>query len=106
MLFRSKATVVEVSYNTYLLFSTKNILETQTNYFKDIKLLHNISENSLNIISMGIGYGDTVQDAKYNATLGMEKPKVFISLNVFVNAFLKPAKCVPPSGVVILLTKL
>lgn len=70
-----KATIVEVSYNTYLLFSTKNMLETETNHFKDIKLLNDINKNSLNIVSMGIGYGSTVQEAKYNATLGMDKSK-------------------------------
>lgn len=70
-----KAAVVEASYNTYLLFSTKNILELETDNFRKISLLNEINENSLHTVSIGIGYGSTAQDAKYNANSGMIKAK-------------------------------
>ncbi|WP_455543353.1 winged helix-turn-helix transcriptional regulator [Intestinibacter sp.] len=72
-----KAAVVEASYNTYLLFSTKNILELETDNFKNISLLNEINENSLHTVSIGIGYGSTAQDAKYNANLGTIKAKQY-----------------------------
>ncbi|MGM9535263.1 MAG: winged helix-turn-helix transcriptional regulator, partial [Intestinibacter sp.] len=70
-----KAAVVEASSNTYLLFSTKNILELETDNFKNISLLNEIDEHSLHTVSIGIGYGSTAQDAKYNANSGMIKAK-------------------------------
>jgi len=70
-----RAAVVEASSNTYLLFSTKNILELETDNFKNISLLNEIDENSLHTVSIGIGYGSTAQDAKYNANSGMIKAK-------------------------------
>lgn len=70
-----KAAVVEASYNTFLLFSTKSMLETKTDNFEKISLLDEIDKNSLHVLSIGIGYGSTAQDAKYNANLGMIKAK-------------------------------
>ena len=72
-----KAAVVEASYNTFLLFSTKNVLELETDNFKNISLLNEISKNSLHTVSIGIGYGSTAQDAKYNANLGVIKSKQY-----------------------------
>ncbi|MGN1033091.1 MAG: hypothetical protein ACI4PU_06475, partial [Intestinibacter sp.] len=52
-----EAAVIEFSYNTYIMISTKEILETETENYTKIDLLKDIAENSLNKISMGIGYG-------------------------------------------------
>ena len=54
-----EAAVIEFSYNTYILIATKTILETETENYTNIELLKSIEDNSLNRISMGIGYGKT-----------------------------------------------
>lgn len=79
-----KAAVVEASYNTFLLFSTKNVLELETDNFKNISLLNEISKNSLHTVSIGIGYGSTAQDAKYNANLGVIKSKQYNKNSAYI----------------------
>lgn len=79
-----KAAVVEATYNTYLLFSTKSILETQTDNYNKISLLDEVSKNSLNTLSIGIGYGQTAQVAKYNANMGMLKSKTYNSSIAYI----------------------
>ncbi|XAM51421.1 hypothetical protein TVTCOM_15320 [Terrisporobacter vanillatitrophus] len=70
-----EATIVEVSFNTYLLFTTKEIIERKTNNFKEISILGWISQKSLHIVSVGIGYGKTASEAKYNSNIAMIKSK-------------------------------
>ncbi|MDI6707077.1 MAG: hypothetical protein QME73_12640 [Bacillota bacterium] len=70
-----QAAVLEVNSNNYFLFSTRNILEVETDNFQKIDLFNRINNEALSSISMGIGYGETVREAKYNANLGMLKAK-------------------------------
>lgn len=70
-----QAAVVEVGYRGYLLFSTKKILELETNNINDLKILASVSENTANTVSMGVGYGITAREATYNANQGMLKAK-------------------------------
>ena len=77
-----EAAVIEFSYNTYILISTKKILETETENYTNIDLLRAIEENSLNRISMGIGYGKTASEAKYKANEAMIKSKQCQNENV------------------------
>ena len=77
-----EAAVIEFSYNTYILISTKKILETETENYTNIDLLRSIEENSLNRISMGIGYGKTASEAKYKANEAMIKSKQCQNENV------------------------
>ena len=70
-----EAAVIEFSYNTYILISTKTILETETENYTNIELLKSIEDNSLNRISMGIGYGKTASEAKYKANEAIIKAK-------------------------------
>lgn len=72
-----QAAVLEVSFNSYFLFSTRNILEVETDNFRKIDLFNRINKEALGSISMGIGYGGTAREAKYNANLGMLKAKKF-----------------------------
>ncbi len=72
---RIQATVLEIGTRGYLLFSTKNILEFETNNLQYISLLDEIAISSTNTISMGIGYGVTAREANYNANLGMHRAK-------------------------------
>ena len=77
-----EAAVIEFSYNTYILISTKKILETETENYTNIDLLRTIEKNSLNRISMGIGYGKTASEAKYKANEAMIKSKQCQNENV------------------------
>ncbi len=70
---RIKAAVIEVGTREFLLFSTKQILEDATNNFQNIDLLPLIEQNTASTISLGIGYGQTAQEARWSANLGMEK---------------------------------
>lgn len=68
-----KAAVVEVNYKEYIVFTTKKILETETNNYENIYLFELIEEKTLRTMSIGIGYGETAQDAKFNAYAGLNK---------------------------------
>jgi len=70
-----QATVVEVGLKQYLLFCTKSILETETQNFQNLDIINDVSKNTSSTISIGIGYGITVREAKYNAQKGMKKAK-------------------------------
>jgi len=70
---RIQAAVLELSFNTYILFSTKHILESETCGLNRISLLDDIEQNSLHSVSVGIGYGITASEAKYHAVIAMEK---------------------------------
>ena len=65
--------MVEVGLRQYLLFCTKSILETETQNFQNLFILSDVSKNTSSTISIGIGYGITVREAKYNAQKGMKK---------------------------------
>jgi hypothetical protein len=70
---RVQAAVIEVGAREFLLFSTKQLVESVTNNFENIDLLQAVKENSSSTISIGIGYGQTAQAAKSNASLGMDR---------------------------------
>lgn len=70
---RIKAAVIEVGTREFLLFSTKHILEDATNNFQNIDLLSLVKENTASTISLGIGYGQTAQDARRHANVGMQR---------------------------------
>ena len=68
---RIQAAVIETSDKNYLLFTTTQLLENETNNLKSIDLLHAVQTNSASTISVGIGYGQTANIAKTGATRGM-----------------------------------
>lgn len=70
-----QAAVLEVNPNNYFLFSTRNALEVETDNFQKIDLFNRINSGALSSVSMGVGYGKTVMEAKYNANSGMLKAK-------------------------------
>lgn len=70
---RLQAAVAEVGQGEFLLFSTRQLLESVTEQFTEIALLQDIKENTASTISMGVGYGRTAREAKSCAVLGMEK---------------------------------
>ncbi len=72
---RVQAAVVETGITGYLLFCTRSILELETDHLHNIDLLNSVALKTNNTISIGIGYGVTARESKYNATLCMEKAR-------------------------------
>lgn len=70
---RIQAAVIEEGSRNYLLFTTKRLIEFETKNMQQISLLSFIEKNTINTISVGIGYGTTAREAKYHALLGMNK---------------------------------
>ena len=68
---RIQAAVIESGDRNYLLFTTVQLLENETNHLKGIDLLHAVQTNTASTISIGIGYGKTANEAKCGATRGM-----------------------------------
>ena len=68
-----KAAVVEMNYKEYMIFTTKKILELETDNYENIYLFELIEEKTFRTVSLGIGYGQTAQDAKFNAYSGLNR---------------------------------
>ena len=68
---RIQAAVIETGDRNYLLFTTMQLLENETNRLKTIDLLHAVQANTSSTISVGIGYGKTANEAKCGANRGM-----------------------------------
>ena len=66
-----RASVIETSINSYMLFATKNILELETSNYSKFELVNTVTKMAFCSISIGVGYGQTVSEAKYNANLAL-----------------------------------
>lgn len=64
---RISGTVIENGNMGYYIFSTKDSIELITDNYKYITLIDNIYKNTDCTVSVGIGYGETVKDAKMNS---------------------------------------
>lgn len=70
---RIQAAVIETGERNYLLFTTTQLLENETNNLKSIELLHAVQTNTASTVSVGIGYGQTANEAKSGAMRGMQQ---------------------------------
>ncbi len=68
-----QAAVVENGTKNYLLFTTKQILEFETNKLRELPFLNTIKNKTKSTISVGIGFGSTAREAKSNAILGKNR---------------------------------
>ena len=68
---RIQAAVIESGDGNYLLFTTMQLLENETDHLISIDLLHAVQTNTASTISIGIGYGKTANEAKCGANRGM-----------------------------------
>lgn len=68
-----QAAVIEVGPKEYLLFSTRQSLESETSGLETISLLEDIKSHSSSTISLGIGFGVTAKEAKQNAGIAMTR---------------------------------
>ncbi len=68
---RIQAAVIEIGDRNYLLFTTTQLLENETNNLKTIELLHAVQNSTSSTVSVGIGYGQTANESKAGANRGM-----------------------------------
>jgi hypothetical protein len=66
-----QAIVLEMSLRDYILFSTKEIIEMETDHYKNFKLLSWMEQETFYNVSIGVGYGDTVAGARGAAVAAM-----------------------------------
>ena len=69
---RIQAAVVETEKN-YLLFTTKQIVESETHHLRELPILRSIKKKTKNTVSVGIGFGITAREAKSSALIGKNK---------------------------------
>lgn len=67
-----QAAVVE-NEKSYLLFTTKKILEYETKNLRKLSILNAVKQKTNHTISVGIGFGITAREAKSNAITGKNK---------------------------------
>jgi len=72
---RIQAAVIEKEMGTYMLFTTKPLFEMETEQLQKINILTKQDMVQFGTLSIGIGYGETPREAKYNASLGLLKAK-------------------------------
>lgn len=68
---RLQAAVIETGDKNYLLFTTTQMLENETNQLKSVELLDAVKNSTHSTISLGIGYGKTANEAKNGALQAM-----------------------------------
>ena len=76
--------VMRISNNHFLIFSTKNQLETETANLTRFTLLENVKENANSSVSIGIGYGNTALEAKINSLNATKKAEKSGGDNAFI----------------------
>lgn len=67
-----QAAVVE-NEKSYLLFTTKAILEYATNNLRELPILNDVKKKTKQSLSVGIGFGVTAREAKSNSIIGKNK---------------------------------
>lgn len=74
-LFAAKieAAVSEITNKEFLLFTTRKMLEVETNNYNNFYLMEMVENKTFYTISVGVGYGETANKAKFNALYGMNK---------------------------------
>lgn len=67
--------VLPITEREFLIFSTRTIIETQTDKFHHFSLIDDIHRHTASTISIGIGFGKTALEAKTHAKIGVKKAK-------------------------------
>ena len=65
--------VFAVTERDFLIFSTRTIVESQTEKFHRFTLVDDVKKNTASTISIGIGFGKTAMEAKKHAKIGVKK---------------------------------
>lgn len=69
---RIEGVLVEQGRSEFMIFTTKKVIETETDNYKDIYLLDALRDVSVINTYIGIGYGATANDSKFNAYEGIK----------------------------------
>ncbi len=64
-----------MSKTDFTLICDSDNLENVTDNFTKMDILSNLSQNTSHVLSIGIGYGDSIKIAKANSDLGLHKAK-------------------------------
>lgn len=71
---RIEAATIKLTDDSYYIFTTKSVIENDTQGFKNFKLLNKIhNDDTVNSVYIGVGLGDTPLESKYNAEVAMKK---------------------------------
>lgn len=70
---RIDGAVAESDGCNFLVFADRKAIEIETSYFQDIYLANLLSSSKSPDISMGIGFGKNVKEAKFNAYIGVSR---------------------------------
>ncbi len=70
--FHIQAAVTEYE-KSYFLFTTRKILEFETNNLRDLRSIEKIIKHIDHTINIGIGFGTTAREAKANSVIGKNK---------------------------------
>lgn len=79
-----QAAVVEGLHDAVYLFTTREILERETKNFTKFRIAEQLYHKIFVRLSMGIGFGTTMSEAKQNAILGMERSRKYSPPSVFL----------------------
>ncbi len=79
-----QAAVVEGPHDAVYLFTTREILERETKNFTKFRIAEQLYHKIFVRLSMGIGFGTTMSEAKQNAILGMERSRKYSLPAVFL----------------------
>ncbi len=67
--------LITISKTDFMLICESHHLENVTDNFSKIDILSNLYTNASHVLSIGIGYGDSIKIAKANSDLGLHKAK-------------------------------
>lgn len=81
---RVDGVLVEQSRSECMIFTTKKIIETETRNYKNFYLLDVLQEISAVPVYIGIGYGKTANESKYNAYESIKKMQRYGHDSVYV----------------------
>ena len=81
---RIDGVIVESSHSEFMIFTTRKVMEIETNNYKNIHLLDMIQEAAFVKVSVGIGYGETANASKYKAFQGIRLAENYKESVVFV----------------------
>lgn len=70
-----QAAVVEGTHDIIYLFTTRAVLERETKNFTNFRIIDQLHHKIFTRLSIGIGFGSTMSEAKKNALTGMERSK-------------------------------
>lgn len=76
--------VLSTTERDFLIFSTRTIVENQTDKFQHFSLLDDICTHTASTLSIGLGFGRTAMEAKKHARIGVKKAQNLEGNQIFL----------------------